>query len=45
MEKKDLKMYVAPETELVNVQSEAVLLTGSPIEGSGTETIDYQNQD
>ena len=39
MEKKDLKMYAAPELEFVELNVEGQLLAGSPT-GGGSEDID-----
>jgi len=39
MDKKDLKMYAAPELEFVELNVEGQLLAGSPT-GGGSEDID-----
>ena len=42
MEKKDLKMYAAPELELVELEVEAQILAGSPT-GGGSDDIPAEN--
>ena len=44
MEKKDLKMYAAPELELVELNVEGQLLAGSPT-GGGSQNIDPEDID
>ena len=44
MEKKDLKMYAAPELEFVELEAEAQILAGSPT-GGGSADIDPENID
>ena len=43
MDKKDLKFYVAPEVELVDLELEAQLLAGS--DEGGAEVPDYKELD
>ena len=42
MEKKDLKMYAAPELELVELEVETQILAGSPT-GGGSDDIPAEN--
>ena len=44
MDKKDLKFYEAPATEVVELNVEAQLLAGSPT-GGGSEDIDPEKID
>ena len=47
MEKNDLKMYAAPELELVELEVEGQLLAGSPTgpTGGGSDDIPAENID
>ena len=44
MDKKVLKMYEAPEVEIVELEVEAQILAGSPA-GGGSDDIDPENID